>query len=139
MILLNDKEASDKIIELLKKYVEMLELDSEFIKDLLKLLSSSGVERRVLTRLEKYLGQLQSMGEKAIGKKGDPIEHLSGQRDLSSMRFPLNATNLRILFSYQEGKVYLLCAFYERKGHRNTEYGAYIPVALKRLNELKGE
>lgn len=139
MIFLNDQEAKDKIRELLKKYGKMLELDRGFIEDLLDLLSSSGVEKRVLSRLAKYLEQLQSMGEKAIGKKGDPMEHLSGQSNLSSMRFPLNATNLRILFSYQAGKVYLLCAFYERKGHRNTEYGAYIPVALKRLDELRGE
>lgn len=47
----------------------MLEVDSGLIEDLLELLSSSGVEKRFLKRLEKYLQQLREDGEKAIGKK----------------------------------------------------------------------
>jgi len=112
----------------------MLEVDSGLIEDLLELLSSSGVEKRFLKRLEKYLQQ-----QKAIGKKGDPMEHLGGSSSLCSMRFPLGVSNIRILFAYRNNKVYLLCAFYERQGHKNTEYDAHIPVAQKRLAEILGE
>lgn len=50
----------------------MLEVDSGLIEDLLELLSSSGVEKRFLKRLEKYLQQLREDGEKAIGEKRRP-------------------------------------------------------------------
>lgn len=58
---------------------------------------------------------------------------------MCSMRFPLGVSNIRILFAYRNNKVYLLCAFYERQGHKNTEYDAHIPVAQKRLAEILGE
>lgn len=117
----------------------MLEVDSGLIEELLELLSSSGTEKRFLKRLEKYLQQLREEGEKAIGKKGDPMEHLKGPSSLCSMRFPLGVSNVRILFFYKNNKVYLLRAFYERRGHKNTEYDAHIPVAQKRLAEMLGE
>lgn len=83
----------------------MLEVDSGLIEDLLELLSSSGVEKRFLKRLEKYLQQLREDGEKAIGKKGDPMEHLGGSSSLCSMRFPLGVSNIRILFAYRNNEI----------------------------------
>ena len=139
MIFLNDQQAQIEIWKLLMEYANMLEVDSGLIEDLLELLSSSGVEKRFLKRLEKYLQQLREDGEKAIGKKGDPMEHLGGSSSLCSMRFPLGVSNIRILFAYRNNKVYLLCSFYERQGHKNTEYDAHIPVAQKRLAEILGE
>ena len=65
---------------------------------------------------------------------GMPIEHLAGQKNLCSMRFKLGISNIRILFVYKDGLVYLLSSFYERQGHRNTEYSTHIPVAQARFN-----
>lgn len=140
MITLNEQQARLLILSILLKYKDILIPDSGFIEDLLNLIVSSGVEKRFVTKLDQYLDKLSTYGEAAIGGKGDPMEHLSGQTLLSSMRFLLNNANLRVLFSFLNGKVYLLSAFYERKGKRNTEYDSYIPVALQRLDELlKGE
>lgn len=46
------------------------------------------------------------------------MEHLAGEAPLCSMRFPFTSSNVRILFVYQEGHLYLLAAFYERAGKR---------------------
>jgi len=35
----------------------------------------------------------------------------------------------------EDGKAFLLLAFEERQGHKNTEYSRYIDPALKRLKE----
>ncbi len=64
------------------------------------------------------------------------MEHLSGYANLNAMRFLFDGSNIRILFAFLDGKIYLLCAFYERKGKRNTEYSSYIPIASQRLDEL---
>lgn len=136
MIFLNEQQAKEFLMTLLLKYRDILVPDSGFINDLLELLSSSGMEKRLFTKLAQYIENLCAYGESAIGGKGDPMEHLSGQTNLSSMRFLFANANIRILFSFIDGKIYLLCAFYERKGKRNTEYTSYIPVALQRLNEL---
>lgn len=69
MIFLNDQQAQIEIWKLLMEYANMLEVDSGLIEDLLELLSSSGVEKRFLKRLEKYLQQLREDGEKPSGKK----------------------------------------------------------------------
>lgn len=121
---------------MLLQYRDILIPDSGFIDDLLALLSSSGIEKRLISKLAQYIKNLYTYGENAIGVKGDPMEHLSGYSSLNSMRFVFGSSNIRILFSFLDGKIYLLCAFYERKGKKNTEYSTYIPVALQRLNEL---
>ena len=66
-------------------------------------------------------------------------EHLAGEAPLCSMRFPFTSSNVRILFVYQEGHLYLLAAFYERAGKKKTSYSAYTPIARQRLEELLKE
>ena len=136
MVNLNEQEARDLLLNLLLQYRDVLIPDSGFIEDLLDLLSSSGVEKRLFSKLTDYIKKLCTYGEAAIGGRGDPMEHLSGYANLNAMRFLFDGSNIRILFAFLDGKIYLLCAFYERKGKRNTEYSSYIPIALQRLDEL---
>lgn len=136
MVNLNEQQARALLLNLLLQYRDVLIPDSGFIEDLLDLLSSSGIEKRLFSKLTDYIKKLCTYGETAIGGKGDPMEHLSGYSHLSAMRFLFDGSNIRILFAFLDGKIYLLCAFYERKGKKNTEYSSYIPVALQRLDEL---
>ncbi len=136
MVNLNDQEARNLLLNLLLQYRDILIPDSGFIEDLLDLLSSSGIEKRLFSKLTDYIEKLRTYGEAAIGGRGDPMEHLSGYSNLNAMRFLFDSANIRILFAFLDGKIYLLCAFYERKGKKNTEYSSYIPVALRRLDEL---
>ena len=110
--------------------------DLETLLQLLMLLAKSGSEDKFLKRFESYIRQIMENGDTAIGPPGKPIEHLAGQKNLCSMRFKLGISNIRILFVYKDGLVYLLSSFYERQGHRNTEYSTHIPVAQARFAEL---
>lgn len=136
MINLNEQQAKALLMSLLLQYRDILIPDSGFIDDLLELLSSSGMEKRLISKLTQYIKNLSIYGEDAIGVRGDSMEHLSGYSGLNSMRFLFDGANIRILFAFLDRKIYLLCAFYERKGKKNTEYSSYIPIALQRLNEL---
>lgn len=136
MIHLNDAQIIALLENLILQYRDILIPDSGFLNDLLVLLSSSGIEKRLFAKLSQYINNLCTYGEAAIGNRGDPMEHLSGLEPLCSMRFIFDGANIRILFAFLNGKIYLLCAFYERQGKRNTEYSAYTPVAFRRLNEL---
>lgn len=52
------------------------------------------------------------------------------------MRFKLGISNLRVFFVYKDGLIYLLSSFYERQGHKNTEYSTHTPIAKTRFAEL---
>ncbi len=62
------------------------------------------------------------------------FEVLTKAHGLRSIRFVM-FRNLRILYILENNKAFLLLAFEERQGHKNTEYSRYIDPALKRLNE----
>ena len=118
MVNLNDLETLLQLLMLLAKYEKSIIVHDVFKDELVDLLAKSGSE------------------DTAIGPPGMPIEHLAGQKNLCSMRFKLGISNIRILFVYKDGLVYLLSSFYERQGHRNTEYSTHIPVAQARFAEL---
>lgn len=136
---MNERNLIIRLQQIFAEFSAMLVLCSEFIEELLQILSKSGQELQFLTALKKYLLKLKENGEAAIGGKGASMEHLSGNAPLCSMRFPFSGSNIRIIFAFIDGKVYLLCALYERAGHRNTEYGAYLPAAAERLQSLLEE
>ena len=83
-----------------------------------------------------FRDELVENGEAAIGPPGAPIEHLAGQKNLCAMRFKLGISNLRVFFVYKDGLIYLLSSFYERQGHKNTEYSTHTPIAKTRFAEL---
>ncbi len=64
------------------------------------------------------------------------FEVLKKAQSLRSVHF-IKFRNLRILYMVENKKAFLLLAFEERQGHRNSEYSKYIDPALKRLNEEK--
>lgn len=74
----------------------------------------------------------QHMGEETVHRSW--FEVLKKAHGLRSVRF-MKFRNLRILYMLEDEKAYLLLAFEERQGHRNTEYSNYIDPALKRLCE----
>lgn len=139
MIFLNELQFLMLLKSVLQQYEDMTAIHRLFIPELTWLLKNAGNEKPFVSKLEDYLIKLREHGEDCIGGKGAPMEHLSGQSPLCSMRFPFSGSNLRVLFTYQDGTVYILTAFYERAGHKNTEYSKHIPVAKQRLDELKKE
>lgn len=139
VIFLNKDRFLRLLIELFSKYESMITLHSAVISELLAVLKGAGVEGQFLSKLEEYLFNPNSYGDDAIKGKGAPMEHLAGEAPLCSMRFPFTSSNVRILFVYQEGHLYLLAAFYERAGKKKTSYSAYTPIARQRLEELLKE
>ena len=62
------------------------------------------------------------------------FEVLKKAKGLRSVHF-VTFRNLRILYIVENNKAFLLLAFEERQGHKNTEYIKYIDPALKRFSE----
>ena len=139
MIFLNKDRFLRLLIELFSKYESMITLHSAVISELLAVLKGAGVEGQFLSKLEEYLFNLNSYGDDAIKGKGAPWS--TSPEKLRSVRcvFPFTSSNVRILFVYQEGHLYLLAAFYERAGKKKTSYSAYTPIARQRLEELLKE
>ena len=129
MIFLNKDQFLKLLIQLFSEYDDMLILHSDTLKELVVLLKNAGME-----------GQFLKMyGDAAIGGRGAPMEHLSGEAPLCSMRFLFATTNFRIIFAYQNEHIYLLSTFHERAGKKKTSYSAHIPIARQRLEELLKE
>ena len=139
MIFLNKERLLGILFELFSEYNDMMTLHPEALKELVELLKNAGMEGQFLSKLEEYLSKLKAYGDDAIGGKGAPMEHLSGEAPLCAMRFPFATTNFRVLFVYQNGHIYLLSVFYERAGKKKTSYSAHIPIARQRLEELLKE
>lgn len=139
MIFLNKDQFLKLLIQLFSEYDDMLILHSDTLKELVVLLKNAGMEGQFLSKLEEYLSNLKMYGDAAIGGKGAPMEHLSGEAPLCSMRFLFVTTNFRIIFAYQNEHIYLLSTFHERAGKKKTSYSAHIPIARQRLEELLKE
>lgn len=77
----------------------------------------------------------QHLGKETIVNPAwfEVLRNARGMRSIHLAKF----RNLRILYKLEERKAYLLLAFEERKGHRNTEYSRYIDTALERLSERR--
>lgn len=78
----------------------------------------------------------QNIGKETLYHKSwfEVLKKVQGMRSIRFMKF----RNLRILYMIEEEKAYLLLAFEEHQGHKNTEYAKYVDSALKRLKERKG-
>ena len=139
MVNLNEIQILILLKELFDNYGSTLSIHRSFIPEVINLLGRGGAESQFISKLEEYLINLQKYGDSGIGGKGSAMEHLVGQAPLCSMRFLFSGSNMRVLFVYQDGIVYILSAFHERAGHKNTEYSKYIPVAKQRFDELKKE
>ena len=79
----------------------------------------------------KFLSQ--NLGREAMIHRSwyEVLRNAQGLRSIHIVKF----RNLRILYMIDNGKAFLLLAFEERQGHKNTEYTNYINPALERLHE----
>ncbi len=75
----------------------------------------------------------QNLGKETVYHPSwfEVLKKAQGLRSVHLVKF----RNLRILYAVENDIAYLLLAFEERQGHRNTEYTGYIAPALKRLSE----
>ena len=108
MIFLNKDQFLKLLIQLFSEYDDMLILHSDTLKELVVLLKNAGMEGQFLSKLEEYLSNLKMYGDAAIGGRGAPMEHLSGEAPLCSMRFLFATTNFRIIFAYQMS-IFIYC------------------------------
>lgn len=136
---MNESAMKAFLREILNAYADNIVFPDFVIAELLELLAGSGNEKQVLNKLMYYLDLLIEEGDDAIGGRGGPMEHLKRNASLCAMRFNFAESNVRLLFALVDGKAYFLRAFYERAGHRNTEYAVHIPVAEARLESLLKE
>lgn len=75
----------------------------------------------------------QNLGKEAVYHRAW-FEVLKKAKGLRSIHFVV-FRNLRILYIVENSKAFLLLAFEERQGHKNTEYSKFIEPALKRLED----
>ena len=75
----------------------------------------------------------QNIGKETLYHKAwfEVLKNAQGLRSIRFMKF----RNLRILYIVEEEKAFLLLAFEERQGHKNTEYAKFVDSALQRLKE----
>ena len=112
----------------------------ELIEELRRLLSKSGDEDAFLALLANFLNIIASCTPNFYEiTKVRGFEKLKNAKDLYSMRFCMKNKNIRILFSFYENNVLLLCAFHERQGKNVSEYEAFIPSAQTRFAEMTRE
>lgn len=131
-ILMNKRDFLEKLKEALIAFV----IHDELIIELLTLLQGSGNEKAFLAILVKRLRFLIDLGIQAtIHEEFEPISegiysfHLSGKR-----------YNIRILYGFLSNRrPALLMAFYERAGHKATDYTGKVHIALERLAEMEAE
>ena len=97
MIFLNKDQFLKLLIQLFSEYDDMLILHSDTLKELVVLLKNAGMEGQFLSKLEEYLSNLKMYGDAAIGGRGAPMEHLSGEARCVQCAFCLR---LRIFALY---------------------------------------
>lgn len=126
-----------------KKYLQEL-MDSltgfyvvtDFVSEVLSLVSKSGQARRFFKILNRRLAFLKEYGSEAQ-EHHEEFERLDA--DLYSMHLESDSFNIRILYSFLEDGTILLRAFYERGGKTATDYTRQIPLAKERLQIAKEE
>lgn len=120
---------------LLRQLLEGIFVHPRLFRELLDILSQTGVEKQFFKLLQKYLNMLSQMGLQATTLNGfEPIE-----KGIYSMKFKFSGFNIRILYAFRDDEEpVLLLAFYERAGKGCTDYSGCIKPACDRLAEMKG-
>ena len=124
----------DDILILFPKYSNVV-MHSECQKEIIQLVQENEIPSFVASYRQRVGYLSQNLGRETFHREW--FEVLKKAQGLRAIRF-VSIRNLRILYLLENNKAYLLLAFEERQGHKNTEYGKYIEPALKRMNE-KGE
>lgn len=126
---------SDFLEELCKK-LSSFKIHTLLIDELLTIMRESGNEVSFINHLAYCLNILDDLGLMATTHKNfEPLEN-----GVYSMRIKNGNYNIRILYMFfPDGSPVLLHAFYERSGHKRTNYSGKIAVARNRFTELKEE
>lgn len=126
------KELITRLIASLEAFI----LHSSLIEELMGELKHTGRESEFLKILLTRLKYLQEQGPLAIHHK--EFERLNDR--IYSLHVTGTSFNIRILYGFlPEKRPVLLLAFFERAGHRNTDYQKHIPAAESRLKEMEEE
>ncbi len=129
---MNKKEFLVRLAEIMSCFIVHRLLTGELI-DALK---HSGNEQTFLGTL---FSRLKFLDEQRIyATRHKEFEPLAD--GIYSMHLTGNGFNIRILYGFlPDQRPALLLSFYERGGHRSTDYTGQISIALKRLKELQEE
>ena len=107
-------------------------MHSTCYEEIIGLVSKDEVPAFIASYNQRIAYLNQHLGEEIFHRRW--FEVLKNAHGLRSIRF-MKFHNLRILYALDNHKAFLLLAFAERQGHKNTEYSKYIEPALKRFNE----
>ena len=129
-----------KLNKIINELAELLSSDSisihpKALEEFKSLVFGSGREDSVLKILSKNLNLLTSCTPAEINRLSN-FEILRNSHGLRSMHIPDDSLNIRMLYKYYNGYVFL-CAFHERNDSRNTSYQPYIEIAHQRFIEIK--
>lgn len=108
-------------------------------QELKDLIDKSGKKGRFKARYKNRLDYLHKNGREAI-QHPSWFEDLKHEKELYSLHLD-DIDNVRILYMISEEKIYLLCAFKEKKkanAGRNS-YAGNIPLALSRITDIEEE
>lgn len=108
-------------------------MHSECYMDLVKLIHENEKPEFIASYELRISYLSQNLGKETVYHRAW-FEVLKKAKGLRSIHFVV-FRNLRILYMIENEKAFLLLAFEERQGHKNTEYSKNIDLALKRLNE----
>ncbi|RKJ39526.1 hypothetical protein D7X94_11825 [Acutalibacter sp. 1XD8-33] len=126
----------EKFIALLVAALHGISVHQDLILELLGILKSSGSEQAFLDILIARLKFLDERGIHAV--RHQEFELLD--QGIYSMHLARKEFNIRILYCFlSDGRPALLCAFFERAGHKDTDYTHEIPKAVQRRKELEEE
>lgn len=128
----------DSVLEFLLKVLGPIAIAPQLIKEILDLISGTGIEAKFFAVLIARLDTLKSNGASAVKyKEFEPVKNGSG---LFSMHVTGKGFNIRVLYSFLPSRQpALLLAFYEREGKKKTDYSGYIAPANSRMELLRKE
>ena len=121
--------------QIIQDLFEQYDIHPDCVDEIQRLVIDKKIGKAFFRILQKNTRFLQDLGYSAT--KAENFEKLQGSNDLYSMKFKGHNMNLRILYTYKQGKLaLLLCCFYERSDSIET-YAKYIPTAEKRMKEME--
>ena len=109
-----------------------VEMHSECRAEIIQLIQKDEIPSFLASYEQRVKFLSEHLGQEIKHKSW--FEILKKTQGLRSIRF-MKFRNLRILYALESKRAFLLVAFEERQGHRNTEYGPYIDIAQKRLHQ----
>lgn len=126
-------------LEELMEHLSCVRCHDKLKYDLFSILAKSGQEGKFLGVLLTALQILRIHGTDAIYVRRRQFEKLSHEAALFSMRVNLPQVNCRILYTFFRGEPVLLYGFWERQGHRKTDYSSAIKIARSRMDEWRAK